>query len=203
MLRSLLAPAALLLGACSSPSSGETPDSGHAVTHDASTTKDAASRDAGVDATPDAPHRADTGVDAHVATDATDAAPASTVPVFTLEAGVTWSSLYRDYFGNPQTASCAGDGNCHGSTSQPGYQVSGFLCPADASVGCYMGITRGGDGGPDLIAPDASFTTDNLSSILCQDEGEIGSMPLGCSYIFTRVDLERIADWIEAGAPGD
>jgi hypothetical protein len=60
-----------------------------------------------------------------------------------------------------------------------------------------------GDGGANLIRPDAAFTGDagdELSAILCQDDGNVGVMPLECSYIFTPVDLERIGDWVTAGA---
>jgi hypothetical protein len=126
-----------------------------------------------------------------------DAAP---FPVFSLDAGTTWSSLYRDYFGPSGVASCAGNGACHGGTSQPGYQTSGFLCPAgDASQGCYASMTSVGDGGADLVEPGVSFASDELSQVLCQSDGT-GIMPLYCTYYFTTVDIERIGDWVNAGA---
>jgi len=129
--------------------------------------------------------------------DGGDAAP---VPVFTLDAGATWSALYRDYFGPTGVASCAGDGNCHGGTSQRGYQVSQYLCPpSGGKAGCFAGITSQGDGGANLILPDASFSDDLLSQILCQGQG-VGMMPLGCTYTFTPVDMTRIGDWVAAGA---
>jgi len=89
--------------------------------------------------------------------------------------------------------------------SEPGYGRSHFLCPAEdgGSALCYQGITSLGDGGANLIRPDAAFTGDagdELSAILCQDDGNVGVMPLECSYIFTPVDLERIGDWVTAGA---
>jgi hypothetical protein len=120
--------------------------------------------------------------------------------VFTLDAGTTWTSLYRDYFGPSGVASCAGDGACHGGTTQQGYEYSGFLCPpGDTSAACWGGITSRGDGGAYLILPDASFATDKLSQVLCQTTG-VGSMPLFCSYDFTPVDIQRVAGWVNAGA---
>ncbi len=117
------------------------------------------------------------------------------------------------YFGNLATAGCAGDGNCHGGTDQPGYQVSMFLCPSgDASAACYAGITSPLDGGAGLILPDASFNTDFLSQILCTTDGG-GEMPEGwsaqqclfdgCNYEFTPTDMQRIANWVAAGAPNN
>jgi len=140
-----------------------------------------------------------TGADASDAGSA-DAADAAPVPVFTLDAGTTWTALYRDYFGPTGVASCAGDGACHGDTSQPGYLVSRYLCPTgNEPAKCYAGMTSTGDGGANLIVPDASFSDDLISQILCQDDGT-GIMPLYCSYYFTTVDMQRIADWVAAGA---
>jgi hypothetical protein len=150
------------------------------------------------DRSSDAGPKNDTGADA--APDASAGADAPTVtpvPVFTLDAGVTWTALYRDYFGPIGVASCAGNGNCHGSTSELGYMVSSYLCPPTKAA-CYAGITSMGDGGADLIAPDASFGSDYLSQVLCQTSG-VGQMPLYCSYTFTAVDIQRIQDWIAAG----
>ena len=140
----------------------------------------------------------------HDASDASDAR-VDAPPAFTLEAGVTWNSLYRDYFGTSGRATCSKQGYCHGSTSENGYMSSGYLCPGgDASAECYMGITSAGAA---LITPDASLAHDFLSIELCQTDASVGgSMPTGgslanqCAYIFTPTDLQRIADWIAAGA---
>ncbi len=166
---------------------------------DAHRAKDGATvdvRDAGVDA----PHSKDAASD-----DARDGAPddardAAPPPVFTLEAGTTWTSLYRDYFGPAGVATCVGAaaGDCHASPSDLGYQMSYFLCPAgDAGAACYTSFTS-----PyaNLLDPDASFVEDPVSDVLCQP-GPIGTMPLNCTYVFTSVDIERIADWVNAGAP--
>ena len=157
-------------------------------------------RDAGLDvddARVDAPHARDgSSVDARDGA-AHDVAPP---PVFTLDAGTTWRSLYRDYFGPAGVASCAGPAasDCHGSTSQMGYQMSYFLCPfGDASSACYAGFTSGA---APLVEPDASFSDDTLSYDLCQLTPSEGTMPFGCTYYFTPVDMERIGDWVNAGA---
>jgi hypothetical protein len=165
-----------VLGGCSSSSSLETADASSKDDGNASGKHDGATRDAGPP---------DTG--------------AGCTSSFSADAGVTWTDLYRDYFGPSGKASCAGDGNCHGATTQAGYASSGFLCPSGDKSGCYTGLTLQGDAGPDLIEPDASFSDDNLSLVLCQCNGG-GTMPFGCSYIFTAVDVTRIQDWIAAGA---
>ena len=158
--------ACAVLAGCSSSSTPGTADAGH-TTHDATDAKQR--EDARRDAT-----KVDAGFDAGIDSAIVDAAPNCpydgppfTVEAglaFTLEAGSTWQSLYRDYFGNLATAGCAGDGNCHGGTDQFGFQASGFLCPAgDASATCYRGLTSPIDGGVVFILPDASFRNDFLS----------------------------------------
>jgi hypothetical protein len=127
-------------------------------------------------------------------------------PVFTVEAGVTWSSLYRDYFGPTGVASCEKEGFCHGTTSGVGYQTSSFLCPTgDGGVTtCWQTMTAA-DGGY-LVTPDAgeSFADSNLGAILCYPANPGGRMPTNgdetCAYYFTASDIQRISDWIATGA---
>jgi len=148
-----------------------------------------------------APRAVDAG-GAHDAGGGVDATVAPPVPVFSLDAGATWSSLYRDYFGPAGVASCSGDGGCHASSSAVGAQFSRYhlTCPAgDASAACYASFVSRGDGGANLIEPDASFASDPLSRLLCQPDGG-GFMPLTCSYYFTPVDLQRIGAWVSSGA---
>jgi hypothetical protein len=174
------------LGGCSSSSS---PDR-----LDGSVKKDG-SADSGHDAGIDVKHYADG--------DCFGGGCSVDAPVFTAAAGAKWTDLYRDYFGPSGVASCAGTvGNCHGGTSDHGYAASGFLCTSGDQSGCYASLTSTADGGPDLIEPDASFNDDSLSQVLCQCNGA-GSMPYGCCYIFSATDLERIQDWIAAGAQND
>jgi hypothetical protein len=133
--------------------------------------------------------------------DATDASDAADARVFSLDAGSTWTDLFRDYFGPAGVASCAGDGECHGSKTQMGYDTSHFLCPPGNRVGCWKGMTSWGDGGANLIEPDASFDADYLHQILCKADGTGGAMPYMCSYSFTAVDMARIGAWVGSGAP--
>jgi hypothetical protein len=169
---------------------------------DARRSTDGARDDAGHATDGARPDARDARVDVSHPTDgaAGDARDAARPPVFTLDAGTTWSSLYRDYFGPAGVASCAGAaaGDCHGSTTQLGYEGSDFLCPTgDASAACYAGFKSAG---ANLLDPDASFADDPVSDVLCQ-AGAVGTMPLGCPYVFTPVDIERISDWVNAGAP--
>ncbi len=135
------------------------------------------------------------------------------VPVFSLDAGTSWQSLYRDYFGPSGAASCAGiAGECHGQASALGSENSCtrtgcFLCPAgDASTACWQSMTSVGDGGANLVIPGQTFGSDQLSQILCSVEAGTFGMPQASvnvclpPYCFTPVDWKRIADWVNAGA---
>jgi hypothetical protein len=123
-------------------------------------------------------------------------------PQFAVEAGTTWSSLYRDYFGPGGTASCSGGSNCHGSEAGAGFMSSGFLCPhGDAAAACWAGMTHDGDGGPNIVG-DVSFNDGGLGTILCQNYC-LGQMPNGCTYYFTPNDMARIAAWVSGGAKDD
>jgi hypothetical protein len=158
--------------------------------------------DAGTgDAATDAPTTADAPADAPVADAGTDGPPP-----FTIDAGITWSSLYRDYFGPTGRASCAGTGSCHGTSSGQGAEVSSFLCPSgDGGVkACWASMTSRGANGADLLTPDASFSASSLDSVLCQQGGGFmpagGTLAGGCAYIFSPTDLDRLEDWFNAGA---
>lgn len=146
------------------------------------------------------------GDDAGAPKDASTGMDAPAQPTFTLEAGSTWTALYRDYFGNNtqvHTAGCANGGFCHASTSDDGYARSGYLCPDGDKESCYKSFTMSGVG---FVMPDGGFTTDGLGMILCQvnDAGEPvgdGFMPYNCVYNFTPVDVQRIEAWLAAGYP--
>jgi hypothetical protein len=169
----------------------------------------AASHDT-ADASDDGNHRP-TGSHDGGASDASDASidvvEDFDFPVFMLDAGSTWTALYRDYFGNPKSAACAGTGNgCHGNIEGAGYGQSGYLCPIDDKDGCYKGITLSFDaGGFGLIAPGpgAAYANSELSNELRLSDGGGGGMPQSPPYAFTPVDIDRISAWIEAGAPNN
>jgi hypothetical protein len=115
--------------------------------------------------------------------------------------GTTWGDLYRDFFGPTGKASCAGNGACHGDTSQAGYNGSGYQCPGTAAE-CYAGITATT---PGLVTPGpvGDPTTTGLYLILRKCSGG-GLMPKAPATVeFTAADMARIAAWIQAGAPND
>jgi hypothetical protein len=190
-----LALACALTGACSS-SSQDSQD-----TSDASR-NDGPSRDAGTHDSDLLDATLDTG-------DGYDGPPP---PVFTLDAGVTWTDLYRDYFGNDtqlNTAGCSSSSICHGTVNQAAAASSQYFCPKTDKEACYKSITSQDAAGPVLIVADASFADDFLSTVLCasNDAGEYigGQMPEnqsgGCKYYFTPTDMERVRLWVQAGYP--
>jgi hypothetical protein len=184
------------LDASSSKGSGH--DAGHDAGHHVAKGVDAA------DAKEDVSSEQEASVDA--GSDVVDSGYQYDGPVFTVEAGVTWSSLYRDYFGPTGVASCEAQGFCHGTTAGTGYSVSGFLCPkGDGGVtACWQSITATDAAAADLVPPDAGFDGDNLSLVLCAQSNPEGSMPTDgeetCHYYFTATDLQRISAWVAAGA---
>jgi hypothetical protein len=122
---------------------------------------------------------------------------------FTLDAGATWSALYRDYFGTTGVASCAGSGSeCHGSPDSDAYVVSGYLCPPHDAGACYESFTSQSSTGSGFIVGDGGWGASPLPYILCQCNG-MGYMPYACCYTFQAVDMQRIADWVNAGATND
>jgi hypothetical protein len=128
------------------------------------------------------------------------------VQVYSPDAAATWTALYDDYFGPSATLSSCGGGaggtGCHGSTASQGYSVSHFLCPmtGDAKTACWKGMTSSGDGGANLI--ERPFNDGGLGTILCQNYC-LGIMPLDCNYYFTPADMQRIQNWVSAGAKND
>jgi hypothetical protein len=114
--------------------------------------------------------------------------------------GSTWTELYADYFGGHGRAACAGNGGCHGSGSQPGGAITGYVCPPDGDAGkdsCYTTLTsylQGNGGLP-------SFVTGVLRSVACPG----CAMPLVPTqiYTFSQTDVDRISAWIDAGAPNN
>jgi hypothetical protein len=184
----------------------------------------ASSTDAGADA-------ADAQVDAGIVEAGVDEAMApEPVPDLTLpakcndggaNAGSRWRDLYACYFGGTTgVASCAGSpGNCHGSTSDPGYSGSlylgGFECPPNDAGACWTSITStlvgdagagdGGDAGADAgPSPASTF----LFQVLRQDpSGSCGNylcMPLTPdTLVFGPDDMARIGSWISHGAPNN
>jgi hypothetical protein len=110
--------------------------------------------------------------------------------------GSTWTELYNDYFGGHGRAACAGNGTCHGSSSQPGAGYSNYVCPPDGDAGketCYETIVGSG------VA--SQLVTSVLRSVSCPG----CLMPLAPTqiYTFSQTDLDRISAWIDAGMPNN
>jgi hypothetical protein len=135
-----------------------------------------------------------------------------------LTMGDTWTALYTDYFGTPQSladggqsggrASCSAvAGMCHGASGDTGAELSGFVCPgADADGGkddCYGSMSSG------LLSPDEPFTVDTLSTVIRSVDNTGGLMPKAppagypVAYTFTAFDLQRLSDWVDAGFPNN
>lgn len=121
-----------------------------------------------------------------------------------LGTGSTWTELYADYFGGTGRASCAGNGNCHGSGKQAGAAYIGFVCPADDSKACYESLTTN----TSLIMKGMPFTSSYLYTALRQSSGCTATpacMPLSPveDYVFTKKDIDRIGAWVDAGMPNN
>jgi hypothetical protein len=116
--------------------------------------------------------------------------------------GTGWSDIYRDYFGPMGKASCAGNGQCHGNSTQPGAQASGYVCGPTAAE-CYSGITSASANLVTVGDTTDDPTTTALYAVLRKCSGG-GTMPQSpATLMFTSVDMTRIAAWIKAGAPNN
>ncbi len=128
------------------------------------------------------------------------APPAAPIDAGPLGQGHTFDELYADYFGNPARASCAGNGSCHGADNQRGSQDSSFVCPAGDKNACYTSLVSAA---ADLVNPGDAKTSILLTKVLRRADGTGGNMPQSPGYAFSDTDLQRISDWIDAGAKND
>ena len=128
--------------------------------------------------------------------------------------GITWTDLYREYFGPGAAASCAGTGACHGGEGQPGFKSSRYLCSdkdqcwasmrdKDGDAAKHSGLVKESD----LGMPESSqLLAIELRHDAVQADGttkRVGSMPKNPQYTFTPVGLARIRDWAKAGGKND
>jgi hypothetical protein len=111
----------------------------------------------------------------------------------------TWSFLYGCYFAPTGVASCSfSAGNCHGTSGEPGAQISGgYVCGSD-STACWTTMNSVLIGG----------VTDPPNTMLWQairgGTGGINNMPLMPTNVtFESGDLSRLSAWITAGAKND
>ena len=117
-----------------------------------------------------------------------------------LSSGHSWAELYSDYFGNPGRAACAGNGSCHGDANQPGSQNSNYVCALNDKDGCYNSITSATAA---LVLTNDPTNSPLTTQVLRHADGSAGNMPKSPPYAFTTSALQRIQDWIKAGAPND
>jgi hypothetical protein len=110
--------------------------------------------------------------------------------------GSTWTELYADYFGGNGRAACAGNGSCHGSSSQLGAGASMYICPPDGDAGkdtCYTTMVSSGT------------ASQLIASVLRSVKCPACLMPQAPTqiYEFSQTDVDRISAWIDAGTPNN
>ena len=119
--------------------------------------------------------------------------------------GSTFTDLYRDFFGPTGKASCSGDGLCHGASTAAGAKGSGgFVCGSDATA-CWTSMTSGRSAL--VTTADAADPTKSALYLTIRhrrtDGSLAGSMPKRPLYVFSTASMQRIAAWVQAGAPND
>jgi hypothetical protein len=138
--------------------------------------------------------------------------------------GTTFTSLYADYFGPSAPTGCTAQTTCHGTASQNGAVISGFVCGSSKDE-CWMSMTQPSDADffPPIVTPgftdptttglykclhQPSSSTDNsicshsaFSSACNMPCGDPPTCTVGASaYAFTSDDLARITTWMQQGA---
>jgi hypothetical protein len=112
--------------------------------------------------------------------------------------GHHFSDLYRDYFGPTARSSCAGTvGNCHGTADGRGAMSSGGYVCGPTPAACWQGMTQAG-----LLA-DTDPSTNGLLAVLRRCDGSRFMPKQPTDFYFYAADLQRIKDWLAAGAPND
>ena len=113
--------------------------------------------------------------------------------------GITWTELYKDYFGG--AASCSLEGTCHGDATGSGVKDSNFICPKNDKDACFKGLGEGVFGSAPLVNT-ADPTKSGLYLVLRKSSGG-GKMPKKPQCTFGVADMKRITDWMTAGAKND
>ena len=112
--------------------------------------------------------------------------------------GSRFTDLYRDFFGPTGLADCSASSMCHVSGGK-GALNSGYICSPD-QVACWTTMTRS-------IVPEGGSRTPEMTTLylaLRKAPPLVGGpMPKSSSFAFCPHDMQRIADWIAAGAPND
>lgn len=138
-----------------------------------------------------------------------DAMPPELPPIpSTCGEGMTWASLYRDYFGPSSKGSCSGatgdENNCHLQSSAAGALASnGYVC-GSTSDSCFASFKA-------VLTPAMDLGSTHydhyFDAVLRQETPPmcppacLSPMPLRpASAIFEKCDLDRIRAWANAGA---
>ncbi len=145
--------------------------------------------------------------------------------------GITFTDLYRDFFGPTGAAKCAGNGMCHGAADQPGAMASGgYICP-DAMGTVDAGAADAGDAGSGgganpakaqcratmmkVILVDPPFSTTsvcgqpfakaymhNVIRKATHAADDENNMPrTPFTFVFSDEAVARIDGWVQAGCP--
>lgn len=118
-----------------------------------------------------------------------------------VQGGASWAELYRDYFGPEGKGSCASNVACHVPIKGAmGFEQSGFGCPD--KDGCWASLTAQGDGGV-LLQPFNGAPSKLEWSLRKEVAVGRNDMPSNSCQTFTKGDVQRIRDWMAAGAKND
>jgi hypothetical protein len=113
--------------------------------------------------------------------------------------GITWTELYKDYFGG--RASCSKNpGKCHQKPEDNGSRASGFAC-GDTKEECHAGLLASGRVTGNTFADTQLFGALRKSNP--PDPNNPGFMPESPLFSFGPVDIKRISDWYAAGKKND
>ncbi len=120
-------------------------------------------------------------------------------PVLDASTSTKWSDLHAEFFKPRAAASCAGNGACHGSASEPGTVSSGGFFCTDDKTQCRQALLT-------AMMLDKDPTKARLISVIRHRDAngqEVGFMPKGSPYTFTAQSIDRISTWLKAGFPDD
>jgi hypothetical protein len=121
--------------------------------------------------------------------------------------GMTWTSLYKDYFGPNSKGSCSGamgdENNCHLNSMAAGALASnGYVCGMTKDS-CWMSFGT-------VLVPAMSGKAHYFEAVLRQATPPmcppscLSPMPLRpASAQFSDCDLDRIRKWADNGAKND
>jgi hypothetical protein len=116
---------------------------------------------------------------------------------------VTWTSLYKDFFGPGSKGSCSGatgdENNCHLKAEAAGALASnGYVCGM-TQADCFMTFKS-------MLVPPMMGKDHYFEVVLRQSGPPTGVTPMPlrpASAVFSACDLDRIRRWADKGAPND